>query len=89
MLSDDVLMRVMIRNRAAQRAQRDSQVLFQSLYFRDRPLSDPRCVVDAVIFSLRDNGVLVYVPQYGLKGPVYLESKDKEVICCFHDETAL
>ena len=89
MFSEDVFMRVMIRNRAAQRAQRDSQVLFQSLYFRDRPLSDPRCVVDAVIFSLRDNGVLVYVPQYGLKGPVYLESKDKEVICCFHDESAL
>ena len=67
------------RNRAAQRAQRDSQTLFQSLYFKDRPLTDPRCVVDAVIFALRDNGVLVYVPQYGLKGPVYLESKDKEV----------
>merc|ERR1719282_2111910 len=63
------------RNRAAQRAQRDSQTLFQSLYFKDRPLTDPRCVVDAVIFALRDNGVLVYVAQYGLKGPVYLESK--------------
>ena len=39
--------------------------------------------MDAVIFALRDNGVLVYVPQYGLKGPVYLESKDKEVIFLF------
>ena len=73
----------MFRNRAAQRAQRDSQTLFQSLYFKDRALTDPRCVVDAVIFALRDNGVLVYVPQYGLKGPVYLESKDKEVILLF------
>ena len=36
--------------------------------------------MDAVIFALRDNGALVYVPQYGLKGPVYLESKDKEVL---------
>ena len=68
------------RNRAAQRAQRDSQILFQTLYFKDRPLSDPRCVVDAVIFSLRDNGVLVYIPQYAIKGPVYLESKEKEVL---------
>ena len=68
------------RNRAAQRAQRDSQILFQTLYFKDRPLSDPRCVVDAVIFSLRDNGVLVYIPQYAIKGPVYLESKEKEVM---------
>ena len=55
------------RNRAAQRAQRDSQVLFQTLYFKDRALSDPRCVVDAVIFSLRENGFLVYIPQYALK----------------------
>ena len=55
------------RNRAAQRAQRDSQVLFQTLYFKDRPLSDPRCVVDAVVFSLRENGFLVYIPQYALK----------------------
>ena len=55
------------RNRAAQRAQRDSQTLFQTLYFKDRPLSDPRCVVDAVIFSLKENGFLVYIPQYALK----------------------
>ena len=68
------------RNRAAQRAQRDSQILFQTLYFKDRPLSDPRCVVDAVIFSLRDNGVLVYIPQYAIKGPVYFESKEREVL---------
>jgi hypothetical protein len=32
------------------------------LYFKDRPLSDPRCVVDAVIFSLRENGFIVYIP---------------------------
>merc|ERR1719219_534060 len=70
------------RNSAAQRAQRDSQILFQTLYFRDRPLSDPRCVVDAVIFSLRDNGFLVYIPQYAIKGPVYLESRSKEVLYC-------
>ena len=70
------------RNSAAQRAQRDSQILFQTLYFRDRPLSDPRCVVDAVIFSLRDNGFLVYLPQYAIKGPVYLENKEKEVLYC-------
>ena len=49
-------------NIAAQWAQRTSQVLFQTLYFKDRPLSDPRCGVDAVIFSLRENGFLVYIP---------------------------
>ena len=55
------------RNRAAQRAQRDSQTLFQTLYFKDKPMSDPKCVADAVIFSLRDNGFLVYIPQYAIK----------------------
>jgi len=70
------------RNRAAQRAQRDSQTLFQTLYFRNRPVSDPRCVVDAVIFSLRENGFLVYIPVYAIKGPVYLENKEKEVLYC-------
>ena len=70
------------RNTAAQRAQRDSQILFQTLYFKDRPLSDSRCVVDAVIFSLRDNGFLVYIPQYAIKGPVYLESRDRQVLYC-------
>ena len=49
-------------NIAAQWDQRNSQVLFQTLYFKDRPLSDPRCAVDAVIFSLRENGFLVYIP---------------------------
>jgi len=78
----DLCVHINTRNRAAQRAQRDSQVLFQTLYFKDRPLSDPRCVVDAVIFSLRENGFLVYIPQYALKGPVYLESKEKEVLYC-------
>ena len=48
-------------------------------YIVDTLLPNSRCVVDAVIFALRDNGFLVYVPQYGLKGPVYLESRDKEV----------
>ena len=70
------------RNRAAQRAQRDSQTLFQTLYFRNRTLSDPRCVVDAVIFSLKENGFIVYIPVYAIKGPVYLENKEKEVLYC-------
>ena len=68
------------RNRAAQRAQRSSQELFQTLYFKDRPISDPRCIVDGVVFSLRSNGFLVYIPCYALKGPVYLENKQKEVV---------
>ena len=37
-------------------------------------------MVDAVIFSLRDNGFLVYIPVYAIKGPVYLENREKEVL---------
>ncbi|XP_023335142.1 DIS3-like exonuclease 1 [Eurytemora carolleeae] len=68
------------RNRSAQLAQRMSAQLFQTLYFKGLPLSDPRCIVDAVVLSLRSNGFIVYIPAYALKGPVYLENKAREVI---------
>ena len=61
------------RNKAAQLAQRQSQLLFQTLYFRNKEPDDPRCIVEAVIFRIRSNGFLVYVPSYALKGPVYLQ----------------
>lgn len=40
----DLCLHINTRNRAAQRAQRDSATLFQTLYFRNRPLSDTRFV---------------------------------------------
>ena len=61
------------RNRSAQLAQRESQLLFQTLYFKDKSVDDDRCIVDAIIIALRANGFLVYIPRYGLKGPVYLQ----------------
>ncbi|CAN9506602.1 unnamed protein product [Ophioblennius macclurei] len=68
------------RNKAAQRAQTLSTALFQCLYFKDKdPQTDPRCVADAVVYALRDNGVLVFVPEYALKGAVYLRNKDGQV----------
>ncbi|XP_052794965.1 DIS3-like exonuclease 1 [Mya arenaria] len=68
------------KHRASQYAQRESQELFQCLFFRGRGTEDDQCVVDAVIFQLRVNGVLVFVPRYGIKGPVYLRSKQGEVV---------
>jgi hypothetical protein len=47
------------RNRSAQIAQRESQLLFQTLYFKGKSPEDPRCIVEAVIFSIRANGFLV------------------------------
>lgn len=48
---------------SAQNAQRDSQELFQALFFRDKDPDDECCKVDAVIFQLRANGFLVFVPR--------------------------
>merc|ERR1719233_2282015 len=77
-LSSRILVNISIR--AAQQAQRMSTQLFQTLYFKDLGITDPRCIVDGIIYSLRPNGFLVHIPAYGLKGPVYLESKEKEVL---------
>ncbi|XP_047436352.1 DIS3-like exonuclease 1 isoform X2 [Mugil cephalus] len=69
------------RNLAAKVVQRQSTNLFQCLYFRDRdPETDPRCVTEAVIYSIRDNGVLVFVPEYGMKEPVFLAHRDGRVV---------
>ncbi|XP_028297903.1 DIS3-like exonuclease 1 [Gouania willdenowi] len=69
------------KNQAAQRAQTLSTVLFQCLYFKDKdPDKDPRCVADGIIYAIRDNGVLVFVPEYGLKAPVYLKNKEGQVM---------
>uniref|UniRef100_A0A8C3JJF8 DIS3-like exonuclease 1 n=1 Tax=Calidris pygmaea TaxID=425635 RepID=A0A8C3JJF8_9CHAR len=52
------------RNRAAQRAQKQSTELFQCMYFKDKsPETDERCIADGVIYSVRTNGVLVFVPR--------------------------
>ncbi|TSK19975.1 DIS3-like exonuclease 1 [Bagarius yarrelli] len=69
------------KNRAAQHAQKQSTELFQCLYFRDKdPLTDERCVADAIVYSIRANGVLVFVPRYGLKGAVYLKNRESQVV---------
>ncbi|KAK5915867.1 hypothetical protein CesoFtcFv8_001419 [Champsocephalus esox] len=69
------------KNRAAQQAQKISTELFQCLYFKERdPQSDQSCVADAVIYSIRDNGVLVFISEYGVKGPVYLRNREGQVV---------
>ncbi|CAB1422139.1 unnamed protein product [Pleuronectes platessa] len=74
------------RNRAAKQAQKLSTELFQCLYFKERdPQTDQRCVADAVIYSIRDNGVLVFVSEYGVKGPVYLKNREGQVVAAAPD----
>lgn len=74
------------KNRAAQRAQKLSTVLFQCLYFKERdPQTDPQCVADAIVYSIRNNGLLVYIPEYGVKGPVYLNNREGQVVAAGED----
>lgn len=49
---------------AAQEAQKLSTQLFQCLYFRERdPQNDPSCVADGIIYAIKNNGLLVFVPE--------------------------
>ncbi|XP_007420775.1 DIS3-like exonuclease 1 [Python bivittatus] len=71
------------RNRAAQHAQKQSTELFQCMYFKDKsPERDEQRTADGVIYSIRTNGVLVFVPRYGIKGAAYLRNKEGLVISC-------
>ncbi|XP_067105156.1 DIS3-like exonuclease 1 isoform X1 [Osmerus mordax] len=78
---EEVAHQINNKNRAAQRAQKQSTELFQCLYFRDKdPQTDPGCLSDAIIYAIRANGMLVFVPQYGLKGAVYVRSREGLVL---------
>lgn len=68
------------QHRAAQNAQRDSQELFQYLYFKQKDLNNECCRADAIIFQIRANGLMVFVPRYGIRAPVYLRNKDGQVL---------
>ncbi|XP_012865360.1 PREDICTED: DIS3-like exonuclease 1 [Dipodomys ordii] len=71
------------RNRAAQHSQKQSTELFQCMYFKDKdPDTEARCIADGVIYSIRTNGVLVFIPRFGIKGAAYLKNKDGLVISC-------
>ncbi|KAF6129713.1 DIS3 like exosome 3'-5' exoribonuclease [Phyllostomus discolor] len=74
------------RNRAAQHSQKRSTELFQCMYFKDKGQeTEERCISDGVIYSMRTNGVLVFIPRFGIKGAAYLKNKDGLVISCGPD----
>jgi hypothetical protein len=62
------------QNRMAKLSSRECQRLFLSLYF-----SDHVEVAQAVVTGLRVNGLIVYVPKFDLKGPLYLSDVDGDV----------
>ncbi|KAL2339469.1 hypothetical protein Fmac_007409 [Flemingia macrophylla] len=60
------------RHRNAQYAGRASVELHTLIYFRKRPTD-----TEARIVKIRSNGFFVFVPKYGIEGPVYLTKADK------------
>ncbi|EFJ15219.1 hypothetical protein SELMODRAFT_180518 [Selaginella moellendorffii] len=58
------------RHRNAQMAGRASVELHTLIFFRNRPTD-----ADARIVQIRSNGLIVFVPKYGIEGPVFLVDK--------------
>ncbi|KAK9825185.1 hypothetical protein WJX81_004330 [Elliptochloris bilobata] len=58
------------RHRGAQMAGRASVELHTLIFFRARDV-----VADARITKVRANGLIVFVPKYGIEGPVYLTER--------------
>ncbi|KAK1588841.1 hypothetical protein Q3G72_027675 [Acer saccharum] len=61
------------RHRNAQMASRASVELHTLIYFRKRPTD-----TEARIVKIRSNGFIVFVPKFGIEGPVYLTSKGQK-----------
>lgn len=61
------------RHRNAQMASRASVELHTLIYFRKRPTD-----TEARVVKIRANGFIVFVPKYGIEGPVYLMRKDEK-----------
>ncbi|KAJ2364998.1 hypothetical protein H4S02_003798, partial [Coemansia sp. RSA 2611] len=60
------------RNRQAKVAQRESTELFQSRYVAQLTQDGQHVVADGVVAEVRTNGLIVYVPRFGIRGPVHL-----------------
>eukprot|EP00658_Telonema_sp_P-2_P042264 TRINITY_DN3031_c0_g3_i3.p1 TRINITY_DN3031_c0_g3~~TRINITY_DN3031_c0_g3_i3.p1 ORF type:complete len:238 (+),score=45.11 TRINITY_DN3031_c0_g3_i3:246-959(+) len=64
---EQVIEHINSRNAASKRAQIQCTALFAGLYFKNFPQQ-----VDGLVFSVRQNGMLVFVPALGIKAPVFL-----------------
>jgi VacB/RNase II family 3'-5' exoribonuclease len=62
------------QNRMAKLSSFECQRLFLSLYFRKNVE-----IVPAVVTDIRLNGLLVYVPKFDLKGPVFLSDTNGDI----------
>ncbi|KAG0301344.1 DIS3 mitotic control [Dissophora globulifera] len=79
------------KNRESKMAQKDSTELFQTLYILQKTqpsaaddetgteLEDVPFVETGIISEIRENGFFVFVPRFGIKGPVYLKEKSGDI----------
>lgn len=62
------------QNRMAKLSSMECQRLFLSLYFNDHVET-----TKAVVTGLRQNGLIVYIPRFDLKGPLYLSDINGDI----------
>jgi exosome complex exonuclease DIS3/RRP44 len=62
-----------VRHRNAQQAGRASVELHTLLFFRSRTV-----IADARVTRCRANGLIVFVPKYGIEGPVFFDEDDED-----------
>ncbi|KAG0371977.1 DIS3 mitotic control [Mortierella sp. AD032] len=81
------------KNRESKLAQKDSTELFQTLYVlqktrnltavenggNDPDAEDLPFTETGIVSEIRENGFFVFVPRFGIKGPVYLKEKSGEI----------
>ncbi|KAJ2462478.1 hypothetical protein GGI03_004444 [Coemansia sp. RSA 2337] len=69
------------RNRQSKRAQRESTELFQSRYVMQKTVGSGQqhLIADGVVAEIRTNGLIVYVPRFGLRGPVHLRDSSGQI----------
>ncbi|KAJ1819562.1 hypothetical protein LPJ60_003693 [Coemansia sp. RSA 2675] len=69
------------RNRQSKRAQRESTELFQSRYVVQRTVGSGQehLIAEGVVAEIRTNGLIVYVPKFGLRGPVHLRDSSGQI----------
>lgn len=59
-----------MKNKNAKYIQRETRDLYLSLYLRDKEVNEI-----GIITQIKENGWMVYVPKYGIRGKLYLKDK--------------
>jgi len=72
----DICKHINIQNRNAKLASMDSTRLFHGLYFQGKQANNENGVqAEGIVYSIRKNGLVVLVPEYGIKGNIYFNDQ--------------